>query len=185
MDLIDPAHPSNGLAPKGPDTRGPATDKRFVEERAYNIQNLWELHHEIIRQISLGATNKEVAENLGISPQTVSNTRNSPLAKEKLAWFQEKMDLDALEMSQRIQRFAPRALSYLEDIIAGEVEGVSVALRAKYADKHLGRAGHGEVKKSVNVTGTLTKDEIEALKRRSKHSAKDFGESIDADYTEL
>src|SRR5215510_336005 len=142
-------------------------DKRFKDARKYNIKKLWQLHANITQQVSLGKTNVEIAEQLDITPQTVSNVRNSPIGKEKVEILTAAMDAETVDIGRRIREFAPKALEYLERIIEGREPGASVALRAKYAAQHLGRAGYGEITKVHSLNATVTKDDIEAIKQRA------------------
>jgi predicted transcriptional regulator len=142
-------------------------DKRFKDARKYNIKKLWELHANIAQQVSLGKTNIEIADELQITPQTVSNVRNSPIGKQKVELLTAEMDAETVDIGRRIREFAPKALEYLERIIEGREPGASVALRAKYAAQHLGRAGYGEITKVHSLNATVTREDIEAIKSRA------------------
>lgn len=142
-------------------------DRRFKDARKYNIKKLWELHANIAQSVALGKTNVEIGEELGITPQTVSNVRNSPIGKDKVEILVSAMDAETVDIGRRIREFAPKALELLENIIEGRVPGTSVALRAKYASQHLGRAGYGEITKVHSLNATVTKDDIEQIKQRA------------------
>ena len=69
-------------------------------------------------------------------------------------------------------------------LIEGKIPNASTALRAKYANMALARAGFGEIR-NVSIThGTLTKDDIEAIKARAYKAAIEAG-IINAEFTEL
>jgi predicted transcriptional regulator len=148
---------------------GEFRDRRFVPNgtKQYEIKQLWDLHHEILRRVALGYQNTEIGQDLGITPQTVSNVRNSQLARGKLALMHQQMDEEALDIATRIQEFAPKALDLLEKIIEGEA-GASLSIRAKYAHLHLGRAGYGEVKKITSLNANLSREDIEKIKERAR-----------------
>ncbi len=154
--------------------RGDARFTRAVHRR-YEIKELWAKHREISRQVMLGATNVAIADAIGCTPQTVSNVRNSPLGKAEIARLAAERDVDAISISQRIEEFAPVALTLIEQIVRGEVPEASIALRAKLASTHLARAGYGEVHKVQALHAHLTRDEIEAIKERALTSAKRVG----------
>mgnify|MGYP001598133093 FL=1 len=154
-------------------------DARFVPKRRYDVKALWERHHEIIRQVVLGRSNGEIAAELQITPQTVSNVRNSPLAQEHVQALSNARDNETVDIARRIEEFAPVALSLLEDIVSGRVDGASVALRAKYASAHLGRAGYGEVHKVHALHGHVTGAELESIKARALNAARESGMIID------
>jgi len=163
-------------------------DLRFnppAKPRSFKVAKLWDIHHEICRRIALGEKNVAIAEALGISPVTVSYTRNSKVAKDQTAILRGAMDADTIELGQQIQKFAPTALKVLEDIIQGTGDGkeASLSLRARYADKHLDRAGYSPVRKIASMNATLTREDIEAIKERSRKSAIEAG-VIDAEVIE-
>jgi Bacterial regulatory proteins, luxR family len=154
------------------------SDRRFTRtNRKYELKQLWDLHLTMLRKVAAGKSNVQVAEELGITPQTVSNTRNSALGRARLQELQQSADASLFAMQERIQAFAPRALEVLEDIIAGEGEGSSATLelRARCASAHLGRAGLGEIKKVAAPSQTLTRDDIERIKARALDSAREQG----------
>jgi Bacterial regulatory proteins, luxR family len=149
-------------------------DRRFVAKRTYEIKSLWQNHEQMLRMVALGHSNADIAEACGVTSQTVSNVRNSPIAKTKLSTLREALDSEAIDIGARINEFAPVALKLLEEVISGEVEA-PIAIRAKYASVHLGRAGFGEVKKIASVNTHLTRDDIEAIKLRALASASEAG----------
>ncbi len=150
-------------------------DKRFVEKREYDIKQLWDSHQEILRLLVLGKNNQQVAEELGITPQTVSNVRNSPLARERLQELQNGRDAETTQIHKRVQQFVPVALKLLEDIIEGKREDASIGLQARTAENYLGRAGHGTIQKIVSHSSTLSRDDIEAIKERARSAAREQG----------
>jgi hypothetical protein len=157
------------------------SDGRFVQKRKYDIKALWERHNEIIRRVALGQSNNEIGDALGVTPQTVSNTKNSPMARDKIQLFRAELDAESLDIAQRIQDFAPKALQLLEDVIEGRYEDASLSLRTKYASAHLGRAGFGEVKKINAIHTTLSREDIERIKERAVRAAQEAG-VIDMDF---
>jgi FixJ family two-component response regulator len=159
-------------------------DKRFVEHRQYDVKQLWESHHEMIRRIALGQSNVEVAEALNVTPQTVSNIRNSPLAREKVQEFVKELDKEVVDISKRIQEFAPKALQVLEEIIEGRYEEASLQLRARTAESYMSRAGFGPVHKAHIVSQHLTREDIDRIKVRALEAARLAG-TIDVEYTQV
>lgn len=157
-------------------------DGRFVERRQYNVKRLWEKHHEMLRQVTLGRTNVEIAESIGCTPQTVSNVRNSPLAREVLDQRMQQLDEQTYDMTERLKEFAPVAMRLLEEVIEGR-HGASIALRARYADKHLGRVGYGEIKKIASMHEHLTREDIEAIKLRAVQAAERAGAVVEAEFS--
>ena len=157
-------------------------DGRFTNERRYNVQALWEKHKEIARQVVLGRTNTDIADTIGCTPQTVSNVRNSPLAKEEIGRLSGQRDEITMSVARRIEEFAPIALDLIENIINGRVPQASIALRAKLACGQLGRAGFGEVHKVQALHATLSREDIEAIKERATQAQRAV---TDVEYHEL
>lgn len=163
-------------------------DRRFSPTRSnsYNIKQVWAHHHEIVRMVVLGMSNVEIAEKLNITPQTVSNVRNSPLVDDIIKKLMAERDADAVSVAKRIEAFTPVAVQLLEGVIAGNVPGASIALRAKYADRHLARTGYGVVTKVQSLHGTLSKDDIEDIKARAVKAAEEAGIIVEhTEYEEL
>jgi hypothetical protein len=146
-------------------------DRRFTDKRSYNIKQLWSKHHEIIRRVAIGHSNGQIAAALGVTPQTVSNVRNSPVARVKLMELQSQLDETLIEVQNRIRSVAPTAQNLLEDIITGSVPA-HISLRAKYASELLNRAGLSPVHRIASVSTTLTRDDIESIKRRAIDAAE-------------
>ncbi len=149
-------------------------DRRFVEKRSYNVKSIWERHQMMLRMVALGHSNNAVAEATGVTPQTVSNLRNSPIAQGQLVQLRNALDSEAIDIGARIQEFAPKALEVLEKVITGELES-PIAVRAKYASAHLGRAGFGEVHKVASINTHLSRSDIEEIKQRALSAAMDAG----------
>lgn len=92
-------------------------DKRYSGNQTYNRRQLSSRDLEIARQIALGAKNGDVAETLGITPQTVSNVRNLPEVREIIEIIQGKRDERAVDISRQMMEMAPEALKLLNQVI--------------------------------------------------------------------
>jgi hypothetical protein len=162
-------------------------DGRKVQDgasRQYEVKEIWFQHQEIIRLIVLGYGNIEIAEITGYTPQTISNIRNSPVVRERVAELQGELDYRTLDIMERVRQFEPVALEHLELIIRGKVPGVSAGLRARTCENYLSRAGHGTVQKISSVSASLTREDIEALKERAKQAALDHG-AMEVEYSKV
>ena len=148
-------------------TNAPRPDRRFKAERktAPKIKMLWPRHHEMARQLALGANNQQVAALFGCTTQSVSDFRNSTLGRERVNSFMEKRDEVYGEVADEIAQFAPMALEFLKKIVTGEEEA-PMHVRAKYADALLEKAGHSTIKK-VAIHNHITRTEIETIKARA------------------
>lgn len=149
-------------------------DRRFTRDRSFNIKQLWSSHEVILRLTASGLNNKQVASITGVTPQTVSNVRNSPVGRAKLLEHSSALDQQMLDLSTQIKAFAPTAESLLESIVDGTTPA-PITLRARYAADLLDRAGHTPVRKIMSVQTTLTKDDIESIKSRALSAAKSNG----------
>src|SRR5262245_55466829 len=146
--------------------------------RVYEVKEIWNQHQEVIRLIVLGYGNNEIAEIVGYTPQTISNIRNSPIVKERIADLQRGIDTRTMDIASRVRDFEPIALAHLEQIILGNVEGVSAGLRAKTCENYLSRGGHGTVQKVASISMSLTRDDIEEIKARAKSAAMESGAMV-------
>lgn len=162
-------------------------DKRFARtqgrRRRYEITQLWEIHHEIVRRVSLGDRHSEIAKDLGVTDAMVSYTKNSKVAQDKIAIMRGAMDADTVELGQRIQRMAPKALDLLEQVIDGKGAGkdAHINLRARSAESMLDRAGHGAVKKIMGLHAHLSPEDIERIKQRARESMSPIVVTDDGD----
>ena len=191
LSLIKPAP-----APKPPrekyynGNRGP--DERRVahsEKRAFEVSEMWEVHHEIVRRLVLGQKNADIARDLKVSPAMVSYVRNSPVVRDKLEVMKGARDADTIDLAKRIREDAPQALRLLEDIIAGEVDGqeVAVGLRAREANNMMNRAGYAPVQ---NIKGQILHahydaEDIEDIKKRAHEDGLKSGLVIEAEVVEI
>jgi hypothetical protein len=150
-------------------------DRRFVPDRpkkTWQVAKIWDQHEEIIRRLTLGQKNTEIASSMNLSPAQVSNIRNSPIIQERLAIMKGARDAYTLDIARDIKEFAPTALEILKALCQGSDSSglpVSPTLKARVAADLLDRAGYAPVR-NVNVQSVhahLTKDDIAELKRRA------------------
>lgn len=140
----------------------------------YEVEQLQARQQEIVRLHVLGLKNVEVAEQLNISPQTVSNTINSPLVQSYLRTLQEGRDVSTKEINTQLNSLRVDAVNAFKDILQDQVEGVTPSLKMRAATEVLDRTGHGKEVKINNRSGLLSPEDIEGMKTRFqalKHSA--------------
>lgn len=154
------------------------------ERRVYEVKEIWDKHLEIINLIVLGYGNIEIAEITGYTAQTVSNIRNSPIVRERIEELQGRVEHRVVDIATRIREFAVVPLEHLEEIIKGNVQGVSAALRAKTCENALSRAGHGTIQKVASMSGSLSREDIEELKQRAKNAALEHG-AMEVEYSKV
>jgi len=88
----------------------------------YSITRVWEQHAEIARMLVLGVSASAIAEQLGVTPQTISNFRNSDLGKARILELQERRDKEIENISKRIAQVAPLAVDVLTKSLREAVE---------------------------------------------------------------
>lgn len=152
-------------------------DRRVTgREKPTEIKRLWQLSHEIIGLALRGQTNKEIAEQLGVTPVTVSNTLNSKLGKEKLSRLRKERDEDIVNVAEEVAKLSKKALQVYERIF--DNPDSSEKLRKEAADTVLmDLGGHRAPTKvdSRHLSVYATAEEIEAFKKRGIEAAREAG----------
>uniref|UniRef100_A0A6M3LMA7 Uncharacterized protein n=1 Tax=viral metagenome TaxID=1070528 RepID=A0A6M3LMA7_9ZZZZ len=154
-------------------------DQRFVEpakRRTFEVSQLWEVHHEIVRRLIIGQSSEEISRALNVSKQMVSYTKNSKPVKDKLSLMRAARDADTIDVARDIREGASKALAVLEKIIDDEGESYSMSLVARTAESWMDRAGY-VAPKNIHFAGVVshfTADEIAAIKRRALEDAADI-----------
>ena len=165
-------------------------DRRFTRSKGkrFQIQNLWERHHEILNLVLLGWGIQAIADRLDCSRGMVSDTVNSDLGRQKLAIMRAARDANTIDVAKEIQRLVPQAYKIYGDILykEGMGENASIALQKSTADtivKDL--AGHEAPKKMIHAH--LTVDQVEGLKKRGRaiRAAKEGGMVEDVEEGEI
>lgn len=146
-----------------------SVDGRRVDpekRKGFKIEEIWDLHREIIRLKTTGMKGVDIAETLNVSPVTVSYTLNSPIAQRELDIMRGARDVDAIDVAKRIQEVAPAALETLESLMKSANDGI----KTKIAMDILDRAGHAAVKtiRSENIHAHLNKEDLDEIKSRAK-----------------
>ena len=133
---------------------------------------MWDRHHEIARLILLGHSNKEVADRLDVTPQQVSNVRNSPIVKDKLSIMRAARDAGCIDLSKEIMELAPIALDRIKEVLqGGTVLGKEASAKDilkesnNLLDRQMGKAVQRVDARSV--TAHLTMEDIERIKERA------------------
>jgi DNA-binding CsgD family transcriptional regulator len=149
--------------------RVPASNRRF------EIQEMWERHHQICRLAVLGLKQKAIAEALGITEQTVSNTLNSTIVKRHLNVLRDTADLAAVDVAAEIRALAPLATRRLKEVL--ENDDADTKVQVGVAQDILDRAGHSAIRKvqSENLHAHLSLEEIEEIKARARELAASNG----------
>ena len=142
------------------------------------IKELWGTSREILRLVSLGLKNTEVAKQLDITPQTVSDVKNSDLGKERLKLMQGARDADTVDIAKWIKEATSKSLKIYDQILDEEEGTISWSLKKNTADTVVKDLAGLEAPKKI-ITGHFSLDEIEAIKQRGKELAKQNGDIVD------
>lgn len=130
----------------------------------FQIQEMWGVHHEIKRLLLLGMKKVDIARTLGVTEAMVGYTAASPIVRRELEIMQAARDVDAVNVSKRIQEMCPAALDRLEELLDSQVE--SIKLRA--AQDVLDRGGYAGVQKVQACHAIITRKDLEEIKNRAK-----------------
>lgn len=136
--------------------------------KKYDIQRLWGQQKEILRLVASGLyNNKQIAEIVGVTPQTVSNIINSALGKQTLELLEGAADAETLDLMVKIRSLAPIALAVQEEILLGD--DTPKRLKNDISNKVLDRAGYAPVAKSMNLnlSAGIKAEDLEAIKKRA------------------
>jgi hypothetical protein len=142
---------------------------------------MWDIHHEMKRRLVLGQKPRDIAADLGVHPQTVSNVSNSPIMQRELAIMNAARDAETVDIARHIQDIAPEAIRLVEEAIKKGTVGeqpLSATARLGVAERHLARAGYPEVSRvvgSIDHTHHLTSEDINELKVNAKKAAFESG----------
>lgn len=155
------------------------TDRRRNPDgnQHYKIKKMWESHHEISRLLLLGYNNQKIAQAIGITPQTVSNVRNDPIMKRKLALMGRARDKDAIEISDRMKELEPIAIEVFDKVMKTALDDSDGTARIE-DDKDIRRDAiasakiiadhqHPKETKVEHNVGYVTVEMIQEAKRRA------------------
>lgn len=152
-----------------------ADPRRLVDRRekpqtrkTFEVAEIHETHHEIMRRLLLGQKSADIAEDLGISRAMVSYVKNSRIVQERLSEMQGARDANTVDIAKDIREKAPVALQLLEKVIRGEIDA-PITTRAREANNWLDRAGFTAVRRIEGqfAHAHFTAEEIEAIKQRA------------------
>jgi predicted transcriptional regulator len=155
----------------------PSPDRRRTPERTFDIKQLWQRNHEILRLAFLGWKNKDIADHLGVTAVTVGNTVNSTLGKDKLNLMTGSRDADTLEVMDEIQKMVPKALKVYDSILE-EDSPAALSLKKNTADTVLKDILGNVAPKKVEgkfMHAHLGEETIDRIKERGRAAAAQAG----------
>lgn len=152
------------------------------DRNLHNIKRLWQRSHEILRLALFIPTYKEIAEILGVSEATVSNTLNSDLGRKKLSEMRLERDKNTFDFVNEVKKLLPKAVNTYERILDGD-ETVTKMMKETADTLSMDLGGHRAPTKVQSETAHLhlTPKDIDDFKKRGKAAAKAAGLIIDAE----
>ena len=171
-----------GLESRVPDLR------RNNRERSFNIKSLWQHSHEIINLAAQGFRQEVIAEILGLSSKTVSNTLNSELGMKKLSELRYSRDEEVKKTTAKIQVLTNKALKIYNEILSDESGECGMKEKGEVAKDILHNMSGLKVPtriQSMSFTHQLSKEEIDDFTKRGVKAAVDAGMVIDIDESEI
>jgi len=170
-----------GFEMRAPDNRRALPGER----KTYDIKQLWQRNHEILQMTLVGMKPKDIAKILDIHPQTVSNTVNSELGREKLSLMRQERDNGVVDVAREVAEMLPKALGIYNSILEGD-EKIS-KMQKETADTLVMDIGGYRAPTKVQSESAhlhLTKDDVEEFKKRGIAAARASGMIVDLKSTE-
>lgn len=147
----------------------------------YERDKLKALHAQIVRLSVMGWSNKEIADNLGISVPTVTKTLKSDVGRRRESALQAAADKAVMDIQAELRVLAPAAIGVIERVLCDE--DAPLTLRHRAAGDILDRLGYSKVNRSeISMRhGRLAELGEDALAR----AAIEAGVIQDATYEEV
>ena len=137
--------------------------------RQYQIQQLWEVHHEVLRRLVLGQKSVQIAADLQITAAVVSYVKNSEMGRKQLSLMRAAADVGVVNVAGKFKELAAKAVRVMEEALDGEHP---LGLKLAAARDVLDRAGHAapKVLRTENYHAHFGAEDIEAIKARARES---------------
>ena len=146
--------------------------------KPWSLQHMWERHHQMKRLFVMGLTNKEIAEQVGLSESRVSIIRHSPAFASELDKLSAQADMHTLDVQAELGREALKSYQLLSRVRDGELTQ-DVKVRVQVAQDLLNRAGYSGIQK--HAVAHLDVEAIERIKQMARPASSE--QMIEADAT--
>ena len=143
-----------------------------------DIHRLWGKQKEILRMVASGLyTNKEIANTLGCSQQTVTNILRSALGQQTVEMLQGAADQDCINVMSKLNQLAPIAVAVQEEMLLDE--NTDPKLKHRIADKIIDRNIGTPVARSIsmNLNQGLSREDLDKIKNRAKEIQQEMQEA--------
>jgi len=142
-----------------------------------SMRELRARQHRIIQLHVAGFKGVDIARALNITPETVSNTLNSPIAKDQIRLLIEASNEAAVDLKDQMQELGPMALAVFEDAMVNSLDPkIRLQAASKTLEYLLQKAGSRLEVNHAIITG---KDIIELRQRMAEVEAKPSPELIE------
>lgn len=172
QNIEQPNWDTGSVSPRGAYSRS---------DRRYEVQEIQERHREMIRLSVMGCNNKEIAHQLGVSPQNVSDVLNSRLVKLHMQKLQAVRDAAVAEAQIDLADMLPQAVEHYRDVLEGRVDPQD---KTRVAGEVLDRAGVVKTAKIEAMHTTLDLTELQKIKERSLAAARERGLVVDVEVSD-
>ena len=115
------------------------------------LQKLSDRHHEIARLLTLGFSNKEIAQQLGLDPSTISQVKQSPLLRAKVEELSQGRDENTKDIRTSFENLAPQAIEALQTMVRNEDGSVMGSTQLNAAKYVLEVLGHSSVRQNKHI----------------------------------
>ncbi len=132
----------------------------------WELSKLRAVHHKMITLHVMGWQNGKIAEHLGITAQTVSNTINSDLGKAEILVEMERMRGDRADVVGIFKQAAGDIATEMVGMVLDRDTKEDV--RARIGLGIMDRIGVGPIRTNVNVDRTFTKEDLEEVMRNAR-----------------
>lgn len=125
-------------------------------------EKLKEMHHVIARLNAAGASNRFIAETVGMSESRISVIINGDLCKAQVAEIRKQLFPD---FKDRVKKYAEEAIDVVHEIMIDETNKPGVRLSA--AQDFMDRA-HGRATQTIEHGSTLLRELYEAMEKKKR-----------------
>ena len=131
------------------------------------LQKLSDRHHEIARLLTLGLSNKEIAQQLGLDPSTISQVKSSPLLRAKVEELSQGRDENTKDIRASFEDLAPQAIEALQTMVRNEDGSIMGSTQLNAAKYVLEVLGHSPVRQNKHVVISTAVDPTRLLEIRN------------------
>lgn len=140
-------------------------DHRVAEQpKRFQVEKLWQRHKVICQLAAVGMKQVEIAEQLGISPVTVSYTLRSPLVRHQVELLQAGRDEAAMNLLEQISDMAPKAVALLDVAMDDETQPMPTRLHASRELRGWMEFVLPKKRENVSIGALLSLDDIKEIK---------------------